>query len=629
MPDRADTLLTVEQEFKKPPADAKNLAKKVHDYYSQAKDARIHKDQTYLKQYKMYRFTGGARKFPWRSNIYIPMGHVNVLVKTARMLAALKASDPFFRASARSMRFAQNEEAVQMLMQKQHEDMDWWTVIHDWQLDKYIYGIGILKMHWLYDENVEMVPEMREREVYVKDGGELIPVGTEMVEVKVPKRTVVFDGPVAEVVNIFDCYWDPNATNIRKARYVIHRKNVTIDYLYSKAEQGVYKRDAVERIAASKIAQGSKGGEKDTIATIEQEDIGRDLAETIEILECTTRNRIMVAADGELLRDVPNKFKQINFFEDKHLRSAHKSSGMGTNEPIEEIHAALNKVHNLRFDSWSINVYPMFAIDMGAIFNPADLIARPGGYVRVNSGRDTTRAIVEINKQQLPVEAYTEQSVLERLNEVITGVTEPQQGVASGKGEQTATETRFTAAGTSTRFAVELILLEPVLKQILEFHHLLNQMFLDQPRVIRILGEQGQDYPINPENVEGEYDFMFELSPLQGNREAWIQRLLLVSNALSQNPMTAPFTNWMELGKRMIKAADLRSPETLLNLDVFQFNQQVMGIMAMTQAASTMPSDGGQTGPATNPSVGAANAKTRTPQQTPNDYVRDVYAGER
>jgi hypothetical protein len=613
-------LKTIEEELKGP---EEKLAEKVSGWFAEAKAARNTRDPKLLEQYKIYRYYGTQAKFPWRSDIYVPMGHVNVLVKTAKMLTAILASDPFFRAQARAARFAQSQEYVEQLMLKQLEDMGWPRVLHDWILDHYIFGIGILKGYWKYEEVVEEVQVRKFRPVFYKVGDELIEGEPEPYTATEKQKRVVFDGPAFEVVNIFDFYVDPHATSIAKARYAIHRKEVSIDHLRSMAERGVYKKEAVDRIADGRMAGANESAEKVEIDQIEDNQIGKESDKLPEILECTTPTRIITVGPGNtLLRDAPNKFGRINFFDLPHLPNGHKLFGIPTNEPVTSIQKAVNEVHNLRTDNLKISVHKMFKVSEDAVRNPSDIVARPGGYIRVKSGRPLDEAIKELVTTPIAAEAYMEQDYLERLNETSTGVNEPSKGIErrSGKGE-TATKTRQSAQGASTRFGVELILIEPKIKEVLTFMHSLNQRFMDVPVQIDTPGG-GPSPLVGPEHInDGEFKFKFELAPVHGNKEVWIQRLVLVAQQFMQNPQTALRTNWSEFQKRLAKAADMRDPEALFGDHFIMQNMQLM--MAMQ---GPPPGVGGESGPATNPEAGRVNAQRRMPQPTAGDTRRDVYS---
>ena len=624
MADSPNALRTVEEELNKRTGSSKekDLADKVRGWFNQAKDARSAKDQKFLSQYKIYRFTGDRPKFPWRSDIYVPMGHVNVQVKTAKMVTAILSSDPFFRARARSGRFAQSEDVVEQLMLQQLEEMGWPKILHGWVLGHYIFGTGILKGYWKYEEIEEEYEEIEYRPVYVKLGGETWQTGEEPVTVKRTRTKVVYDGPAFEVVNIFDFYPDPQATSIKSARYVIHRREVSIDHLKAMAKKGVYKKSAVNKIAAMRSEASTDSSQKVEIDGIEDEALGKETHPGIEILECFTPTRkIVIGPSNVLLQTGKNKFPRIPFFDLPHLPSPHRLFGIATNEPVASIQKAVNKVHRLRFDNWLIQVHKMFVVSEDALRSPSDVVARPGAIIRVKGGRDIDNSIKELVKQPLPMESYMEQDTLERLNETITGVNEPAKGIErrSGKSE-TATKTRMTAQGTSIRFGVELVLIEPVIKEVLEFMHSLNQTFLTVPRVIRVMGEQGRQYPlIGADHIQGEFDFKFELAPVQGNKEEWLQRLMLIFQQYAQNPLIAPLTNWMEFAKRLAKAADLRNPEMLFGPQYLQQNM-------LLQMGPPQPGPGGEGGPATNPQAGAMNAKMRSPQPTPKDAYRDIFA---
>ena len=624
-----DALKTTEQQLTERKGDtkSKSIATTVRKWFDEAKDARAARDRKFLQQYKIYRFHGRPNKMPWRSDIYIPMGHVNVLVKTAKMLAAIMASDPFFQSRARSMQFAPSEEYVVELMLKQFEDMEWPRVLHDWILDHYIYGLSVLKGYWKYEEVMEEIEETRYRRSFTRIGDEFVEDEPEPYTVTIKKPRVVYDGPAFEVVNIFDFYCDPHATSIKNARYVIHRKDVTIDHLQSMADKGVYDKKIVKRIASERQEGTTDSPEKLEIAGIEDDNVGHAQSNTIEILECVTPTRkIVIGPSDLLLKDGKNPFGMINFFELPHLPDAHKLIGIGVNEPVTKIQKAANKLHNLRNDNLQIHVHKMFVVSENAIRNPSDIVARPGGYIRVKGDRDIRNAIQELTKQPLPMESYVEQEAFERLNETVTGVTEPAKGVErrTGKGE-TATKTRQAAAGSNTRFGVELILIEPRIKAVLEFMHSLNQTFLDQPRMIRVIGKEGAaNYPlIGPQHVLGDYDFKFELAPVQGNSEAWVQRLMLVGKQYSENPLIAAMTNWVEYAQRLAKAAEIRNVGALFGP---QFVKQNMLLQMGMQGGPPGTPGGGQSGPATNPQAGALNAQRRMPQPTPGDSRRDIFA---
>lgn len=261
-----------------------------------------------------------------------------------------------------------------------------------------IFGTAFGRNYWDFreKEKTQMVPK--------KLNGRLIwtPDSTKKVTV------TEFDGPNFEPLNIYDCFPDPNATNMQNMRWFIYRMFKTIDELKKEndARGAEYWKHLDELEAAIHISAEQKknkqnsGGRPSDIQYREhrrimlstQELIGQDESNPdLTILVRYTREGWCfyvpeLAGVGDfngIIREVENPYFHGDFPIVYGVDYPYPGElyGMGEIEPIDRVQRAINAVLNQRLDNVQMTLRTMWKVQKGKQVDMHTLVSAPGNII--------------------------------------------------------------------------------------------------------------------------------------------------------------------------------------------------------------------------------------------------------
>ena len=339
-------------------------------------------------------------------------------------------------------------------------------------------------------------------------------VGTQMV----PYEYVGYEGPSSSFVDLYNFWVAPEATDMEDARYVIHRTYKEMGELLELVEKGVYQLPP-------------NFGPED-ISDVEDEPLARRLStigmggsssdptrKPIELLEFWTRDvRVATVVNRKaVVRHDRNPFNHqmkpfVRFVD--YLQEG-EFYGVGEIEAIEGLQDVQNALVNARVDNVKLNMHSMFAVNKEAVDDLRSLRVRPGGVVEVHGDFPVRDAFDRIDFGDVTSSAFAEVAEMERQIERVTGVTAYQTGVDSPSLNDTATGVALISEQGNTKFAMKLRLIELTgLRPLARQWGSLLQQFTSEPRVVRLLGPNGQFLfkTFDPESVQGALDFDIQVS---------------------------------------------------------------------------------------------------------------------
>src|SRR4051794_15999984 len=141
----------------------------------------------------------------WGAELFIPFAYSTVETIVPRMVA----KGPRMIVVPRDERAINSVRAMKLVIDAQCKNIDYETVLQIIGKDGLIYGLGVGKTRWRYEQRTQ-----------VKAIETLTPGVYHESE---PQRIVAFDDAVAERVDPFDFMWDPNGDTMDNVEYVIHR----------------------------------------------------------------------------------------------------------------------------------------------------------------------------------------------------------------------------------------------------------------------------------------------------------------------------------------------------------------------------------------------------------------------
>lgn len=441
----------------------------------------------YNDWYQMYRAirADSQHNYVGRARLFIPYVFATIETIIPRLIGA----KPNIKAIPREANDFDNADINTSLFDYEWDMMDMRKKLKNWVKETLIYGTGILKLYWEFKED---------------------------------DSTVLIDQAQAELVDLFDFFPDPNATNMSNARYAIHRTERDLESLknnpnydipaglVSSVSEDTYKvqRDAI--LGLTKPAD--KNSKKVEILEYWGE---YDLGNGVE--QC-----LMVVANKQyIIRAEPSPYdhKQIPFIRMVDVEDPFSFWGIGEVEQLQSLQYELNDVRNQRMDNVTLILNRMWKVNKNADVDEQDLISQAGQVVHVGE----MTGLEPIVTPDVTQSAYNEESLIKSDMQFVSGVNDVTMGGTQGKGPGQAGVTNDTATGImllqeagNARFKYKLDNIEDSLRDFGKQLLALNQQFMDSARQLRIVGDGKAKYiEIQPADISGQYDIQVEAGSTQ------------------------------------------------------------------------------------------------------------------
>lgn len=325
-----------------------------------------------------------------------------------------------------------------------------------------------------------------------------------------------FDGPNFEVLNIYDCFPDPNATNMDNMRWFIYRTFKTIDELKSEndARGAEYWKnlDELEKAIGDKQKDdnpGRSGGKPNDITYREHrrvmlgtEDLtGQDESnpEITVLIRFTREGWCFYAPEyagvgdfSGIIREVENPYfhGELPIVYCTDYPYPGELYGMGEIEPIDRIQRAINAVLNQRLDNVQLTLNTMWKVKKNAGVDLHTLVSAPGNIV-------TTDNMDAVESMQTPdVTGSTFVQTMNYLTSAMqngSGITDYTQGVKedSNVTNNTATGIKLIQNEANAQFKLKIQLYtHNVIKKIADHWKDLRIQYTTDAQKLRILGSQ-------------------------------------------------------------------------------------------------------------------------------------------
>ncbi|PLR84652.1 hypothetical protein CVD25_01050 [Bacillus canaveralius] len=517
-----------------------------------------------------------------RSNISIPYTFVQVETILPRMVEGLFASRPYVAIKGREKMDEPNAKAHEILLDWQLGDrMDIRDIFSSGLKGLTLYGTGVAYTGWKYEEQqvirkqmMDVVEVDENEEPIIGYDGSLQYLtdeeGEPIQELQPVKMNIVaHDDPEVKFLDLFLFFTDPHSEDIDDARYCGHIEYMTKEELQNleKMELG-HKFDWDEisnedKLNDSKNQRMSSVGLPSASTSINSEDA---LYEVIHYWEDDKKvmiiNRTYVAFEGEN----PFWHKKKPYVKDVYTEVPGEFYGMGVVEIMEDLQDELNTERNMRIDYRAFSLRRMFKVRRGSDISRSELKWRPGGIINVDNMDDV---------QEFKVEAgigasFGQEDMIKQDMKDASGAHDVVMGTANTS--ETATTTMTKDNNASVRFkhiisSIENRLLTGIARHIIQ----LNQQFIDDEKILRVAGQNGDDWvTISPEEIQGEFDLVpmgTSVEPL-ANKEAFKQRMIELYNVIAGDAMMIQFPDKRRnLLKKVLEAFDIKDTETLLPSD--------------------------------------------------------------
>jgi len=486
---------------------AKKALSIVRDSFKDSENWRRPLQDAWNRYYKLYRSKLEDTDDPWRSNLFIPYAFSTI----ETILPRLVTNRPRFEFVARGPEDKDRAEVVNEFLHYQWDIMNMDLEMIKWVKESLLYGTSILKVPWVIEKN--------------------------------------YEGPKPQVTDLFNFFTDPDSTTIDNARYVIHRTHQTKEHLLDMQKLGIYHN--VNKIESS-VGQDLSKSERYANRGMSVPDTDK-----IELLEYWQDDRVIVVADKKIvIRDEKNPYRCGKpFVKIVDQIVPHEFHGIGEIEQIESLQYELNDWRNHRMDGKTLTMNPMWWVPPGMDLD--DFVAEPGALF----GGD--KAPEPIRTQGDRVSDYREEEIIKGDIQTTTGVSDYSRGVDSAPGisNETATGISLIQEAANMRFRMKVMIIEemgikPLGLMLLE----LNQQFMDESQVIRVVGERGIEWKsITPEDIRGEYDLIVEAGSTQPMNEVIRRNRALQMLTLFGNDPDMTDEGRIELKKQVLQAFNVKS----------------------------------------------------------------------
>ena len=588
-----------------------------------------------------------------RSNLHIPRAYEQLDTIRARLTKSFISQRPYVEFMPRILPRTTQDQVVDnerkadiasSLVDLQLDRNKIGSVFYDYVTSMLIFPCAIMSVGWRYEEKrvrrkepimgpvmdpqtgwpaidwekvQPMVDPQTGQPVMDPQTGQQIPdpntmqplidvVGMEIVE----KDEIAWDDNEVQNVDFFDFWPDPRGNDLDDCRFVFHREWMTRDDIEDKLEMlqmahsgvvneinwdevtgdhGNLEEGKWERLTSVGISPETSHGYFD-----DDDDDEVSPGELYEVLNywederyCILINRVALAYDG------PNPYWRHStkpFVASSFEPLPNEFYGMSAMQLIEHLQEEINTHRNQRIDNVSLVLNRMWKVRRGADIDESELISRPAGIIHVDNPDDIT----EFAMNDITASSYNEEQAAKTDMENTLGVPAVVRGADAGRSE-TATEVVTKSTNAGMRFDIKIMLFEALgFKRLARLMDLNNQQFIDDQRIINLVGEEGADQwkEVTPFDIIGEFDYRpagASIDPA-ANKEVRRQQLSHMMQFIIQSQN--PFIHLDKLTRTWAESFDLRNVDKLIKteeeMQQEQYEAMVMQQMAQMEAQQRM-----------------------------------------
>jgi hypothetical protein len=333
-----------------------------------------------------------AAKREWGAELFIPLVFAVIETQVPRLLA----QRPRMNILPTDKVAVNNVENMKFLVDRQQEQIDYELLLQPTAKDGLMYGLGVSKDGWKTEKR-KGAPYLASAEKLGKT------VTPEMAQAGVnhfidKRDELLFDDPYVASVDPFDFFWDPFATGLDDAEWVLHRTWRSTRYVVEQFKSGRWGGTArypggefeLPKLTAEDI-QGLGGRSNyDEAWSGRKKAAGHEApkaAATVhEVWECHYRDHVCVILDRQFpvaCGQNPYWHGEFPFSIYRPTEAPHEFVGVGEVEPIESLQEEMNTLRSQRRDAATMALNKPFAYYEGLV-DPADLKWGPNTGIPVN-----------------------------------------------------------------------------------------------------------------------------------------------------------------------------------------------------------------------------------------------------
>lgn len=558
----------------------------------------------WIEYYKLYRNWRDSQTIQGRSNVGIPLAFEWVEVVKSRLFDIFFGKRPYVRVKGREPSDDFSARLVQEYQNYQYTIADYQKLGYDVLTQALIYGTGIAKIPWRYEEqdrfvNMPIIPGEPE-------------FGFEQKKMRVP----TYDNIGFDLVDVFDFFVDPEATSIEDAEWVAHRTRRTLDYLERMEERGIYKNIGEIKLQLDENEEATGGTETESQKQTKLQIEGHlpdksGLMKPIEIIEFWSKsdNKVVTIANGKfIVRDQLNPYRhgKFPFIIGKIISTPHEFYGIGLIEAGAPSARIMEDLLNNGLDSMNFSINPIIGIDSQKT-DDLEMASRPGAlWHTTGSPRDALFPMIIPDTSQSTLIWF---NLMNEISKRGTGVAD--YIVGQGGKSNTATEASLMTNEAAKRIGLHIKMFGMTfVNPLAEMVHELNGQFITADQTIRVTGMEGDIYEsmnVTPADFNANIDFIWETEDREMNNMVAVQQLMQALGVAQTHPVLAQFVPI--IFEKMLEKYDMHENSELKQAAKFAKEmapayQQLILQQMQAQIASANASATGGVGNAPRPAGG-------------------------
>lgn len=396
--------------------------------------------------------------------------------------------------------------------------------------DSLITGCGVLKVIWNKETEVKTV----ERKAVLSQIEELEKSGIKVdyvlenplmkdpvYKIKYSYEAVKVNQPVFELLPYEEFLFDPKASDVQDAEYIIHRKLVSYDYLKRKEKEGLYRN--VDKVTeyVSRYEDDGIGGIKSNLYETSSQKARRKVILNeywgkVDINNDGLLENVIITYSGDTILSVEeNSFEMYPFFVFSPFYSSDSLAGRGIAELAEN--AQITKTALIReiLENTRRNNNRKIFYKVDDLLNPSQMVTDEQ-YVAVRDNADINNIFAPEPFEPVSSNTLSLVEYFDKECQRVTGITDMKQGVDSLENK-TATEATIRYESSNSQIQAIAVNFAESLKEVYRFILYQNKKFIDSRQVFRLLNDVIE---INGEDIKDvDFDVNVSVSFSSGSEE--------------------------------------------------------------------------------------------------------------
>lgn len=455
---------------------------------------------TMLRHYKKYRSVAEplvddlGNQVTGRSNLFIPYPWAIVESELPRLAGKLPRIRVFPRKEIDRSKVERRQDFLYYVFDR----MGFLKTQTLWLRQFAIYGWSPLYAFWRM-ENSPILTKVSDEAGNVQ-----------LVKKIVPK----YDDFWSKVLDVWDCYLQPGATETEESDWFMFSEWVSINDIKQRVDDGLFYEEALTYAKEGKGMDTSESGRINRDALIAQsKDTSKYAYGKYEILYCFENGRVIASLNRSVLAmvgDNPNPLQEKPIINCNLMPLINEQLGIGTIEELAGLPDKLNALSNSRLDNISLQLGKVFLGNRNAQCDWENFVMDSGNIIFTDDLEHTVKEL-EFSDQG----ASSEREVLTTKEEMqfTSGVSDYIVGVKSGtRLSDTATGVSTIVRESNARYALKQASYESgALKKLVTWADAYSSLYTTDVKRVAIQGPDGlKAFDMSPEDLMWEADIMVE-----------------------------------------------------------------------------------------------------------------------